>query len=174
MDKKHLKIVVVALGAVLCTIAFFLFAAPFVTLKAGSLTRNISGFQIAFDFESLTGKGEYVTENGSIFGTFISFAMTLGAFVGSLVGLVIAVLTLLGKFTPKNAGDPAKQKNAFVVTLIMNVFLGAIPMILNFCTVGMAGYSDNPLASLGAGAIASGILLFIGQVVIIFANFIKE
>ena len=170
MDKKYLKVLLNSVGALLLTIAFFLYAAPFVSLKLGSASNNISGFQLAFDFE-----GEYCgTEFGSLIILF-SLALAFGSFIGSVIGTIMSVLIVMGKELPKNKNAKQltleQQKKNLLLTSTISIICSAIPLIINLCVVSITGYSDNPLAHVGGGAIASGILLIIGEGLVFFSNY---
>ena len=173
MQKKYLKIIFLSVAAFLSLIAFILFAAPFLTLKAGFLESNASGFNLAFDFGSFSSQGKYIPDGGSVFGVLISFALTLGALGGAIAALITAIMIATGKMKRKQQ-TADQQTTQMIISIVCAVILGFVPLILNILTPQTTGYGNNPYASAGVGGIISGILVLLAEGLIAATNFIKE
>ena len=165
MDKKRIRLFLLAISAVLCIIAFALFATPFISIKLMNGAEDITGFQLAFDEE-----GEYVLNSDASFAFLFSLALTFGACVASVLAACVMVLQETGKLKPKKQVDPQKQKNTLMVSLLMSIVTSTVPLVLNLLSVKIAGYADNPLANLGSGAVASAILLLLGEIIAVGTN----
>ena len=163
MDKKYLNLIVLLkfVGALLLTIAFALYAAPFVSLKLGSASNNISGFQLAFDFD-----GEYCKTKLGVPVFFLSLMVAFLSLILSATEAITSTLAVMGKNISKNNSTKQltleQKKNIFINSTIL-IINSVIFFIVNLCAVSITGYNDNPLAHIGGGAVASGILLIIGE-----------
>ncbi len=175
MDKKYIKTIFRVLGLLMSAVSLILFATSFISLKLGDLKKDISGFQLAFDFGRIESEGhsldpkyvyDYIADGGSNFGALISLVVTAASFVQVITDLVGMHLIVVGKYKPK------KQITDF--RYYMNIILGLIPLIVNLFTVKIAGYGDDPLANLGVGAIVSGVLCFLGQALFSFTNMLDK
>ena len=149
------------LGILLCVIAPILFATPFIERKFGSLSNPISGFE-------LMQGGEYVAEGGSGFAIEVSFFVCLGVALVSLMLPVLNHLQKTGKIKPK-----LKPINGSV-RITLAIIFALIPFIINLMTLKLTGYADNPLAHLGGGAIASGLLVVFGATLVTVSSVMME
>ena len=104
MDKKYLRILLVALGTLLFAISFFLFAASFISFEIGNYSSSISGFKLAFDFE-----GKYIDNDFGQMIMFLSCITTLAGFVGAVAAFIMTIMSLSGMKLPQ-------RKNAKVLT----------------------------------------------------------
>lgn len=162
MDKRNLKIVLLFVACILSIVAFALFGAPFISLKLGDLSNNVSGFQLAFDFDK-----NYCNSDFGFFGPLISLCSTFGFMLCSIIS---TLMILISKNLPQTENLSIKKITINIAILLAS---GGVSMLLNFLVVEMCGFSDNPLASLGSGAIASSLIHFTACSITTFSYVIK-
>lgn len=92
MKKNNLFLIVNIISALLIIISFFLYAGPFISIGS---SKNISGFQLAFDVDAFLGTKsgtKYIYEGGCSLGFLIGILMVFAMMVGSVTGAVCNVL----------------------------------------------------------------------------------
>ena len=89
-------------------------------------------------------------------------ASSAGAAVSILFTLAYLIDGIICAFKgkPLIVGNKVKKENS-LISVAFNCLFGIIPLLLNLFTLNICGYSDNPLANLGIGAILSGIFALI-------------
>ena len=179
MNKNALRLIGSTIDLILSIIGFWLFDTPFVKLEFGSLQRKIT----AFDFLS-----DVFRENQQFFiGTdhefgelwiYMTFIMALAFLIFNLISVIISALIYSNKIKlkHKNAVNDKKQNNpktTAILYIVVSIIWGVVMMILELSTLKMTGYDSEPLARLGEGAIASGIIYLLTAISIsLFAYFI--
>ena len=144
-------------GIVLYFLAFILYAAPFVTIKFGNISRNISGFQLLFNWDNVTGNTSEYSFVWFIFPSLITLIMPISSIIGYFLRIIKG-----GKLSFKAAKEAYAKDLKF--TLFMGIIASTLPLILYLFLTKITGYGDNPLASIGYGAIFSGVFFLIGGI----------
>ena len=147
------------LAAVLYITAFALFAASFIHFDIVVGTADYSGFQVAFDFT------HDITANGSNAGTFVAWLLLLLAMIGCTMGALLELFTYSGTV---KAGNVKITKKQALISEASSFVVAATIAILIFCTIPMTGYTGSiasKVASLGVGAILSGIFTLLAAMV---------
>lgn len=157
VDKNRLVFSVV--GLLLFLISIILYVAPFVTVDVGLFTKNISGFQIAFDSSG--------NRNGVVllFSLFMSFA----GFVGLLISTFAPQWSIVG-INPQQKTTGDFFQKAIIGQYLIFGLLGFISFMINLFSVEIASYSDIASANLGFGSITSGICSIFAWVVYAAGN----
>lgn len=166
MDKKSLQLINSAVDLLLSMIGFYLLSTPFVKLEFGSAQRKITAFDFLGDV--FRENHQYFLETDFelgepwIIGTFIA---SLAFLVASLISLILSALVYTNKihFNTKLAhnANAKNVKTTAILNIVISMIVGAAVMILDLCTLQLTGYDSNPLARLGGGAIASGIIFML-------------
>lgn len=153
-DKKRLILSIV--GLVFFLISILLYAAPFVTIEAGIFSKSISGFQIAFD----------ISKNS--FYILLSFFLCIGGFILLLFNIIAPNWRINEKNILQKPNDTIKK--TIIYEAILYTFFGAISLIINAFSVSISGFSDTASASLGFGAISSGVFSMLAWGVVTAAD----
>lgn len=158
-NAKNVQIYLIA-GIVLSFLAFILYAAPFVTIKFGSFSRNISGFQLLFNWGNVTGNTSEFSFAWFILPCLITLITPIGSIIGYFYGKKNSK-----KWSSIGTFGAAKQSTAnyLILYLIFGIIFSAIPLICYLFLTKTTGYGDSPLASIGYGAVFSGVFYWIGN-----------
>ena len=155
MNKFVVKKILAGVGLLLGIIAIALFAAPFMTNTINDAT--MSGFDIMKESNSLVNTGGVITT--------LFFTITLTIFF-----LIIAIVALAQK-------KPFAKKGAGITFSIIGGIVAFITLILD-CITPEIVYVELPsipsYISVGGGAVASGLLLFMGVGVSAASLFLGE
>ena len=139
MNKKVIRYILACLGLVCNIVALVLFAAPFVSTDI--FTVSISGFECVKD--------------------------ALDGFIGVLIALIFTcILLLVSAYITFKAvkNESIMNEKLGKPTLAFCGMLAFITLILQCCTLVLSKTEDVEIFKVGGGAIASGVMAFVGTV----------
>lgn len=154
--------IIAIMGAAALIAAIILFAAPFISVSIGGFSRGYSGFDLLFSWRQITGK------DASWF------------LMPSLITILMPIAIITNYFEQKrgilNLVNGKKRRKKKYIHIIVSA-ISIIPFFYYMLFLLLdAGFSDNPLASVGYGAFMSSLCFFAGMSMLSFwfEQFIKK
>ena len=156
MNKLTIKYLLYAIGCVFGIVAFGLYGAPFL----GTSWLGLSGFEV---LKSCSEIGNYISGGNPVLGPIITIALVLAFILTTDIMLCLIIMPVcyylrkVGKLK-KGTANPTSRKVILIIGSLLPLLVNSI--LLSRCD-----------AVLGDGAIASGVLLFVGVICSTIAEF---